>query len=80
MPEVTLDAIDHLLDFKLDEKLDAKLAPIHNTLNQHTTALAALTTDVKTLLNEKTVSAERFDRLEHWAERAGKTLNINLDL
>ncbi len=77
MPELTLDAIEHLLDVKLDEKLDAKLAPIHNTLNQHTAALAAVATDVKTVLNEKTVSAER---LERWAERAGEKLGIKLEL
>jgi len=53
MPELTLENIEHLLDLKLDEKLDAKLAPIHNTLNQHTAALAALATGCKSSVQRK---------------------------
>ena len=80
MLEITLKAIEQLLDVKLDEKLDAKLAPIRETLNQHTTALDSLAKDVKTLLGEKTVSAERFERLEHWAQRVGERLGIKLEV
>ena len=80
MPEITLKAIEQLLDAKLDEKLDAKLAPIQKTLNQHTTMLDGLAKDVKTLLDEKTITVHRFERLEHWAQQVGQKLGIKLDL
>jgi cob(I)alamin adenosyltransferase len=80
MSEITLEAIEQLLDVKLDEKFDAKLAPIQKTLDDHTAALASLATDVKTLLQEKTVSAERFERLEHWAQQVGERLGTKLEI
>ena len=80
-PDVALpEAIEQLLDLKLDEKFDEKLKPIQKTLDQHTETLAGLATDFKTLLNEKTVSAERFERLERWAEQVGEKLGIKLEL
>ena len=103
MPEITLKAIERLLDKKLDEKLDAKLQPIKTVmadlatneelqsinkalaqhtqlLNRHTTMLDSLGTDVKTLLDEKTLTVHRFERLEHWAQQVGQKLGIKLDL
>jgi hypothetical protein len=49
MSELTLKAIEQLLHLKLDEKLDAKLAPIKETLDSHTTTLANIAKDVKHL-------------------------------
>ncbi len=80
MPEVTLKAIEDLLDLKLDEKLDAKLAPIQQSQRDHTTALDNIAKDVKLLLDEKTISAARIDRLEKWAHEAGEKIGVQLDL
>jgi hypothetical protein len=30
--------------------------------------------------DEQTISVERFDRLEHWAQQVGKRLGIELEL
>ncbi len=80
MPEITFAAIEQLLDVKLDEKFDAKLAPIQATLNRHTTMLDGLAKDVKTLLDEKTITVHRFERLEQWAQQVGQKLGIKLEL
>jgi predicted nucleic acid-binding Zn-ribbon protein len=98
MSELTLKAIEQLLDTKLDEKLkplktgmanlatseelqstNTRLTTIEGTLNNHTTALANLATDVNKLLDEKTVSAERFERLEHWAHQVGEKIGVKLE-
>jgi hypothetical protein len=76
MANVTLEAIEQLLDSKLDEKFDAKLKPIKQTLDGHTGSLADLATDVKKVLDEKTVAAERLDYLEQWAKQASQKLGI----
>ena len=110
MSELTLKAIEHLLDTKLDEKLDTKfqsikaeiaaiktgmthlatseelaeiktdLAGMKTTLASHTTSLDQLLTAKKNKADEKTVSADRFDRLEHWAQLVGQKLGIELKL
>ena len=63
MSEVTLEAIEELLDGMFDKKLE----PIQKVLVAHTAALEKLLTEKKNKDEEKIVSAERFDRLEHWA-------------
>lgn len=87
MPEVNLKAIEDLLDRKLDEKLDGKLEPINIQLNaiqetvaHHTNMLDGLAKDVKTLLDEKTITEHRFERLEDWGQKAGKKIEIKLEL
>ena len=110
MSELTLKAIEHLLDTKLDEKLDTKLqsikaevaaiktgmthlatreelaeiktdlAEMKTTLASHTTSLDKLLTAKKNKADENTVSSERFDRLEHWAQLVGQKLDIKLKL
>ena len=87
MPELTLKAIEELLDIKLDEKLDSKLEPINvqlsaiqETVSQHTTMLDGLAKDVKTLLDEKTITEHRFERLEGWGQKVGKKLEVKLEL
>jgi hypothetical protein len=49
MPEVTLKAIEELLDVKLDEKLDAKLKPIREIQDLHTAALDAIAKEYQKL-------------------------------
>jgi hypothetical protein len=80
MAELTLKAIEDLLDLKLDEKFDVKLAPIQKTLGQHTTMLDGLAKDVKKVLDEKTVTEHRLERLEDWGQKVGKKLEIKLEL
>jgi uncharacterized phage infection (PIP) family protein YhgE len=110
MPELTLKAIEHLLDTKLNEKLDTKLqsvkaevaaiktgithlatqdsvdeltktaAKIEKTVSSHTTSLDQLLTAKKNKVDEKTIFAARFDRLEHWAQQVGQKLDIRLEL
>ena len=104
MSEITLKAIEQLLDKKFEEKLkplDGKadrtavlvanlvedfhevpetLKAIQQTLNSHTTMLDSLATDVKKVLDEKTISAARFDRLEKWAQQVGEKVGVKLEL
>ncbi|MEK7161300.1 MAG: hypothetical protein AAB729_01265 [Patescibacteria group bacterium] len=100
MSEVTLKAIENLLDKKLkplDGKADrtavlvtnlmedlhevpATLKSIVRTLDSHTAVLEQLLTKKKTKDEETVISAERFDRLEHWAFQVGKKLGIKLEL
>lgn len=42
MSNVTLEAIENLLDLKLEEKLEEKLAPIKAVQTQHTEMLEQL--------------------------------------
>lgn len=84
MSEVTLKAIEQLLDLKLDEKLDKKLdeklAPISKIQVQHSGQLDGIAKDVKTLLEEKPVTGRRLDRLENWGEKVGLDTGIKLEL
>lgn len=79
MSEVTLKAIEELMDRMLDDKFDGKLKPIKETLDQHTTALDGLVKDVKTLVDEKTVNTGRLDRLEKWGQKVGPKVGIQLE-
>jgi len=65
---------DELAEIKTD------IIAIKETLGLHTTALAGLATDVKTLLDEKTIAAARLERLEKWAQQAGEKIGVKLDL
>ena len=62
------------------QSINKTLAQHTQLLNRHTTLLDSLGTDVKTLLDEKTITVHRFDRLEHWAQQVGKKLGIKLEL
>jgi hypothetical protein len=42
--------------------------------------LDGLAKDVRKVLDEKNISAARFDRLEHWALLVGTKLGIKLEL
>ena len=79
MPDITLKAIEQLLDAKL-EPINTRLGAIEETLSEHTSALDSLAKDVKTLLDEKTVTAHRVERIEHWARVVGEKLGIKLEI
>ena len=79
MSNVTLEGIANLLKEEL-KPININLAAIEETVNNHTTVLDGLAKDVKKLLDDKTVSAARFDRLEHWAQLVGQKLDIKLEL
>lgn len=49
-------------------------------LDTHTKALDQLLTRKKTKDDENTVSAARFDRLEHWAKQVGEKIGVKLEL
>jgi len=68
-----------LLDTKL-EPINTKLAAVEETLSQHTAALDGLAKDVKTLLDEKTTTTHRIERIEKWAQPVGEKLGIKLEL
>jgi hypothetical protein len=80
MSEVTLEAIEHLLDLKLEEKLESKLEPIKQTLENHTTLLDGIAKDVKLLKDEKIITTNRLDNLETWGQKVGKKVEIGLEL
>jgi hypothetical protein len=79
MSNVTLEGIASLLKEEL-KPINARLESIEATQAKHTTNLANLATDVKKVLDEKTVSAKRFDRLEQWAQLVCEKLGIRLEL
>lgn len=79
MPEITIKAIEQLLDAKL-EPINTRLGAIEETLGGHTTALANIATDVKNLLDHKTVTEHRLERIEHWAQQVGQKVGLKLEL
>ena len=79
MSDITLEGIAKVIQEEL-KPVNARLDAIETTLAQHTTALDNLATDVKTLLHEKTISAHRFERLEHWAQQVGEKIGIKLEV
>jgi hypothetical protein len=81
----TEQKIDKILTLAIDTSEDVKdvkmrLTNLENTVNSHTATLDGLAKDVKRVLDEKTVSAARFDRLEKWAQLVGQKLDIKLEL
>ena len=95
MSELTLKAVEQLLDAKLQPiktgmahlatseelaEIKTDLAGMKTTLASHTTSLDKLLTAKKNKADEITVSADRFDRLENWAQLVGQKLGIELKL
>ena len=79
MSNVTLEGIAKLLEVEL-KPIKATLAEHTKILNTHSAALDTLLSKKKIKEDEKIVSADRFDRLEHWAQLVGKRLGIKLEL
>lgn len=80
MPEVTLKAIEDLMDGMLDKKLDEKLEPIKKTLNSHSESLALLLSERKNKEDNKIVDSHRLDRLEKWGKQVGNKVQVRLEL
>ena len=59
---------------------DLPTLPIITTQQQHTTALANIATDVNKLLDQKTVTEHRLERIEHWAQQVGQKVGLKLEL
>lgn len=72
MSDVTLEAIENLLDDKLDEKLQ----PVLETLAQHTGALTQLLTEKKNKDDNKMVGDGRLEYLEKWAKQVSQKLGV----
>ena len=70
----------HLATSEELAEIKTDLAGMKTTLASHTTSLDKLLTAKKNKADEKTVSSERFDRLEHWAQLVGQKLDIKLKL
>lgn len=80
MSQVTLKAIEDLMDNMLDKKLDEKLEPVIKTQKQHTAALAQLMTEKKAKDDSKTVTGDRLDNLEEWGQKVGDKVGVKLAL
>ncbi len=86
MPNITLEGIAGVIREELkpiNETLaeqGATLTEHTKILNTHSSALTQLLIKKKNKDEEKLVSAERFDRLEHWARQVGLKLGIKLEL
>ena len=70
----------HLATQESVDEIKTDLAEMKTTLAAHTTSLDNLLTAKKNKADEKTVSENRFDRLEHWAQLVGRKLGIKLEL
>jgi len=62
------------------DELAGRLTEVEKTLSAHTAALDQLLHKKKIKDDERTVSVERFDRLEHWAQQVGQKLGIKLEV
>lgn len=79
MSDITLQNIAELLKHELSP-INKRLSSIEKTLEVHTRALDTLLKARKEYQEEKSVSIERFKRLENWAEQVGQKLGIKLEL
>jgi Tfp pilus assembly protein PilO len=89
MSEITLKTIDEKLAKVLTlaigtaedvAQLKTDVAKMSKTLNSHTTVLDGLAKDVKTLGEEKAVTADRVEGLETWAQKVAPKVNVRLQL
>ena len=78
MSNIKLEDVAELLKQELNP-IKTDIAAIRSTVDRHTTVLDGLAADVKTIRDEKTISAQRFDRLEHWAQKVGDKLGLKLE-
>ena len=81
----TEQKIDKILTLAVNTSEDmrdikTRLTSLEETVNSHTASLDKLLTAKKNKADEKTVSADRFDRLEHWAQLVSQKVGIELKL
>jgi hypothetical protein len=79
MSNVTIENIAALLKSEL-EPINTRLAAVEETLSGHTTALSNIAGDVKSLLDQKTITDHRLERLEHWAQIVGQKFGVKIKL
>ena len=79
MSNVTLEGIAALLKEEL-APVNNRLDAIEQTQAQHTAALVEIASDVKTLLDHKTVTDHRLERIEHWAQEVGPKVGVRIEL
>ena len=79
MSTVTLEGIAALLEHEL-RPINSRLTAIETVQAQHTSALVNISTDVKSLLDHKTLTDHRVERIEQWATEVGHKVGIKLNL
>jgi len=82
MSEITLGGIAEVIREELKpvnrrlDSVESRLASVESSVS----LLDGIAKDVKTLLDEKSISAARFDRLEKWARMVGEKIGVKLEL
>ncbi len=79
MSDVTLEAIERLLDLKLDEKFDIKLAPLQRILDEHTLVLDQIVKQTKDWNAEMAVMRNRMERYEKVLKQMALKLNLDIE-
>jgi hypothetical protein len=79
MSDVTLEAIERLLDLKLDEKFDIKLAPLQRILDEHTLVLDQIVKQTKDWNAEMAVMRNRMERYEKFLKQLALKLNLDIE-
>lgn len=79
MKRINLKEFEELLDIKLDEKFDTRLVPIQKTLNEHKVILDELLLEKRNRDDDKNVKYYRVGRLETWAQKVGKKVDIKFE-
>lgn len=79
MSDVTLEAIERLLDLKLDEKFDIKLAPLQRILDEHTLVLDQIVKQTKDWNAEMAVMRNRMERYEKVLKQMALKLNFDIE-
>lgn len=79
MSDVTLKAIEQLLDLQLDEKLDIKLAPLQKILDEHTLVLDQIFKQTKDWNAEMAAMRQRMERYENALKQMAHKLNFDIE-
>jgi hypothetical protein len=79
MSDITLEGIASLLHEELKPILETQ-AEHTKILARHTDTLVTIASDVKDLLDQKTVTDHRLERIEHWAQAVGQKVGVKLEL
>ena len=86
MLQITLEQIAGLFQAELDPikteiaSIKVQLDAVQEMQAQHTGALAQLSTDLKSVIDQKTVGDYRLERLEHWAKSVSNKVGVTIDL
>ncbi len=75
MSNVTLEAIEELVDNLLEKRLE----PIKKVQAQHTASLELLISERSKKDDKHIVVSHRLDRLEKWGKKVGEKVDLKLD-